>query len=184
MSLPHQPKSPTIRLNQRQVRELPFWVLENNMSNPSVHLQLGENPAIYGLPWWLRWLRICLQCGRAQFDPWVWKIPWTRAWQPTAVFLPGESPWTEEHLAGYSPWGCKELDTTEWLSTRHSPSYLYGYCKALKHQSLKNILLSQQLPLIKCCEHSAAVILSLSFHPFLLGSSWTQEWSHYSNPTC
>ena len=25
-----------------------------------------------------------------------WKIPWRRAWQPTQVFLPGESPWTEE----------------------------------------------------------------------------------------
>ena len=30
------------------------------------------------------------------FDPWVEKIPWRRAWQPTLVFLPGESPWTEE----------------------------------------------------------------------------------------
>ena len=27
---------------------------------------------------------------------WVRKIPWRRAWQPTPVFLPGESPWTEE----------------------------------------------------------------------------------------
>ena len=35
-----------------------------------------------------------------------------RAWQPTPVFLPGESPWTEEP-GGYSPWGCKELDMTE-----------------------------------------------------------------------
>ena len=26
----------------------------------------------------------------------VGKIPWRRAWQPTPVFLPGESPWTEE----------------------------------------------------------------------------------------
>ena len=26
----------------------------------------------------------------------VRKIPWRRAWQPTPVFLPGESPWTEE----------------------------------------------------------------------------------------
>ena len=25
-----------------------------------------------------------------------WEDPWKRAWQPTAVFLPGESPWTEE----------------------------------------------------------------------------------------
>ena len=30
------------------------------------------------------------------FDLWVGKIPWRRAWQPTPVFLPGESPWTEE----------------------------------------------------------------------------------------
>jgi len=26
----------------------------------------------------------------------IWKIPWSRAWQHTPVFLPGESPWTEE----------------------------------------------------------------------------------------
>ena len=30
------------------------------------------------------------------FEPWVGKIPWRRAWQPTPVFLPGESLWTEE----------------------------------------------------------------------------------------
>ena len=34
--------------------------------------------------------------GRPGFDPWVRKIPWKRAWQPTSVYLPGESPWTEE----------------------------------------------------------------------------------------
>ena len=32
----------------------------------------------------------------SKFDPLVGKIPWKRAWQPTPVFLPGESPWTEE----------------------------------------------------------------------------------------
>ena len=36
------------------------------------------------------------QCRRPGFDPWVGKIPWRRAWQPTPVSLPGESPWTEE----------------------------------------------------------------------------------------
>ena len=30
--------------------------------------------------------------GTPGFDPWVEKIPWRRAWQSTAVFLPGESP--------------------------------------------------------------------------------------------
>ena len=33
---------------------------------------------------------------RDGFNPWVRKIPWRRAWQCTPVFLPGESPWTEE----------------------------------------------------------------------------------------
>ena len=35
--------------------------------------------------------RIGLQCGKPGFDPWIGKIPWRRAWQPTLVFLPGES---------------------------------------------------------------------------------------------
>ena len=37
-----------------------------------------------------------LQCRRPWFDSWVGKIPWRSAWQPTLVFLPGESPWTKE----------------------------------------------------------------------------------------
>ena len=44
-------------------------------------------------------------------------IPWRRAWQPTPVFLPGESP--QRSLVGYSPWGHKESDMTERLSTAH-----------------------------------------------------------------
>ena len=42
-------------------------------------------------PWWLSRYRICLQCRRPGFDPWVGKSPWRRAWQPTPLFLPGES---------------------------------------------------------------------------------------------
>ena len=67
-----------------------------------------------GLPWWLRGWSICLQCGRPGFDPWVGKIPWRRRWQPTPVFLPGESH-GERSLVGYSPCGHKELDMTERL---------------------------------------------------------------------
>ena len=52
---------------------------------------------------------------RYGFDPWVRKIPWRRAWQPTPVFLPGEAH-RQRSLAGYCPWGCKELDTTESLT--------------------------------------------------------------------
>ena len=49
------------------------------------------------------------------FDPWAGKIPWRRAWQPTPVFLPGESH-GQRSLAGYSPGRCKESDTTERLT--------------------------------------------------------------------
>ena len=38
----------------------------------------------------------CRRHKRCRFDPWVGKIPWRRAWQPTPLFLPGESPRTEE----------------------------------------------------------------------------------------
>ena len=41
-----------------------------------------------GLPWELSWYRIHLQCRRPWCDSWVTKI-WK--WQPTAVFLPGQS---------------------------------------------------------------------------------------------
>ena len=49
---------------------------------------------------------------RPGFDPWVRKIPWRRAWQPTPVFLPGECH-GQRSLVGYSLWGCKQLDMTE-----------------------------------------------------------------------
>ena len=50
--------------------------------------------------------------NRHEFDPWVRKTPWRRPWQPTPVFLPGESH-GQRGLAGYSPKGHKESDTTE-----------------------------------------------------------------------
>ena len=46
------------------------------------------------------------------FDPWVGKIPWRRQWQPTPVFLPGESH-GQRSLAGYGLSGCNELDMAE-----------------------------------------------------------------------
>ena len=54
----------------------------------------------------------CRRFKRRRFDPWFRKIPWRRAWQPTLVFLPGESH-GQRSLVGYSPWGCKESDPTE-----------------------------------------------------------------------
>jgi len=49
------------------------------------------------------------------FNPWVRKIPWKRKWQPTPVFLPGQFH-EQRSMAGYSPWGRKESDTTKQLT--------------------------------------------------------------------
>ena len=51
-----------------------------------------------------------MQCRRPVFYPWVGNIPWRRERLPTPVFRPGE------FHGLYSLWGCKESDTTEWLS--------------------------------------------------------------------
>ena len=48
--------------------------------------------------------------------PRLGNIPWRRKWQSTPVFLPGEFH-GQRSLVGYSSWDCKELDTTERLST-------------------------------------------------------------------
>ena len=70
---------------------------------------------------------------RRKFNPRVGKIPWRRNWQPTPVFLPGK-PHGLRSVAGYSPWGRKELDTTENAHTvssmRNSISIFWRFVSA------------------------------------------------------
>jgi len=68
---------------------------------PSLVAQMVKNPPEMG---WGRG-------GRPGFSPWVGKIPWRRACQPTPVFLLGESPWTKE------PGG---LQSTGWQRVGHN----------------------------------------------------------------
>ena len=66
---------------------------------------------------------------------WVGKIPWRRAWQPTPVFLPGEFH-GQRSLAGGSPWGCKQSDTTEQLSVRlcvHTRTHTHTHAHTHAH---------------------------------------------------
>ena len=68
---------------------------------------------LLGLPWWAQVVKkLPAIAGDPGFDPWVRKTPWRREWLPTPVFLPRESH-GQRSLAGYSPWSCKEADTTE-----------------------------------------------------------------------
>ena len=65
------------------------------------------------LPWWLSGKKSACQCNRCGFDPWL-KIPWRRKWQPTPVFLPGESH-GQRSLVGYRPRGSQKSQV--WLSS-------------------------------------------------------------------
>ena len=58
----------------------------------------------------------CRRRKRHSFYPSVRKIPWSRKWQPSSVFLLGKFQ-GDRSLVGSCPWGQKELDMTEWLST-------------------------------------------------------------------
>ena len=54
----------------------------------------------------------------AMWETWVrslgWEDPLEKEMATTPVLLPGESHGGRS-LVGYSPWGCKEVDTTERL---------------------------------------------------------------------
>ena len=101
-------------LGQRAIEKASWkkWQLMQTLR--SKYLEISRNER--GLSWWLRLQRICLQCWRRGWDPWVGKIPWRRAWQPTPVFLPRESLWT------------KELGELEFMGSQR-----VGYDWATKH---------------------------------------------------
>ena len=75
-----------------------------------------------GFPGGVRGKEHACQCRRLErlgFDPWVRNNPWGRKWQPTPVVLLEESH-GQMILVGYRPWGRKESDTADQLSTHAS----------------------------------------------------------------
>ena len=91
----------------------------------------NNHTSMYFCVRWLSRSRNRLQCRRPGLKPRVGKIPWRREWLSAPVFLPGEFH-GQRSLADYSPWGHKELDTTErlphsmWGVGRGSET---GYCQ-------------------------------------------------------
>ena len=87
------------------------WTHWNHSSDTHLN-HLGPVYCFSGFPSGASGKELTCQCRRHMrrgFDPWVWKTPWRRAWQPTLVFLHGESH-RQRSLAGYSPRGCKESE--------------------------------------------------------------------------
>ena len=126
--------------------------LPGDVPNPRLlhllHWQAGSLPlAPFGKPLYSIWVaslvaqlvKICLQCRRPGFDPWVGKIPWRRKWQPTPAFLLGKSH-GQRSLVGCSPWGHKESGTTERLTLTLIQYISWKYTDKLKIQTLKQPL--------------------------------------------
>ena len=87
--------------------------------------------SILGLPW-----RNPPAMGTPGLDPWVGKILWSRARQPASVFLPRESPWTQE------PGGLQSMGVQR-----------VGYDWAIKHSTAhkKQSILIKSIMLIMDC---------------------------------
>ena len=86
-----------------------------------------------GYPLQSSWASLVAQTVKnlpAMRETWVrslgWKSPWRRAWHPIAVSLPGESS-RQRSLAGYSPRGCKELNTTEQQQQKPYQSHCFPF---------------------------------------------------------
>ena len=62
-----------------------FFLLISTCGSTWGQLLLNDCYYYFGLPWWIRRKRICLQYRRPSFD--LWKIPWRRKWLPTPVSL-------------------------------------------------------------------------------------------------
>ena len=91
---------------------------------------------------------------RPGFDPWVGKIPWRRAWQPTPVFLPGESPWTEEP-GGLQSAGLQRVGH-DWVTSLHFTS------------------------LHRCQQTHKATVICNSLHLLL----WQTQWHNSAQSYC
>ena len=79
------------------------------------HFKFDKSVRELGFPGGARENEPGCQCRRRKrhaFDPWVGKIIWNGAWQPTPIFLPGESQ-GQRSLVGYGPWDHRESDMTE-----------------------------------------------------------------------
>ena len=100
------------------------------------------------------------------FNPWVGKVPWRRKWQPTPVFLPGESH-GQRSLVDYRPWGCKESDMTEQLSMEGNIPFGWNLRKGSIAREVFNLgSIEQAVSVMSLNSHIVKCLHSVSsWHP-------------------
>ena len=131
------------------------------------------------LPRWCSGKEPTCQCRRHRrpgFNPWVGKILRGRKWQPTPVFLPRKSH-GQRSLAGYSPWGHRELDTTE---RTHTPLYFQEdfVISQFTNDPGSLILLQDELVMML----SETVMLLVEIKVVLGSTAWGHLGGHLGTP--
>ena len=109
---------------------------------------------------------------RPRYYPWLGKIPWRRKWQPTLIFLPGESH-GQRSLVGHSPKVHKESDRTE--GTEHACTHMSNSTCDPKDYSPPG---SSGHGILQ------ARILEWVAISFSRASSWPRDWTHISHVSC
>ena len=135
-----------------------------NARDPDSIPRSGRSPGEgIGCPLQCSWAYLVAQLVKnppAMQETWVWpwirKIPWRRAWQPTPVFLPGESPWTEEPSRLHSM-GLQRVGH-DWTS-KHSTVYYVKVTLCLSH------------PLLPHCVQKSILLACVSIPALQIGSS-------------
>ena len=98
------------------------------------YMRMYGQYTVYACVWQVYGKESTCQCRthkKQRFDFWVVKILWSRmapGWHPTPV-VSSEKFHGQRSLAGYSPWGHKELDMTKHLNTKHLYMRYMIYCK-------------------------------------------------------
>ena len=105
-----------------------IYVFANCLECLSIFFALRGACVCDGLPRRLSSKESACQCRihrRCGFSLRIGKLPWRRAWQPTPVFLPRESPWTEE------PGGLQSIGSWrvghEWSDLAHMGAHTHTY---------------------------------------------------------
>ena len=91
----------------------------------------------HGLAWWLSGKKSGCQCRGFGFNSWVGKIPWSRKWQPTPVFLPGKFHGQRSQVPGLHSTEPQQRVRFNWYM---STSLVLSTLKVLIHLILAAIL--------------------------------------------
>jgi len=160
-----------------QRRMVATFTLQHYLNYNNVLIQEDE------LPRWFGDKESACQCRRhkrCRFSTWVRKISCSRKWQPTPVYLSGESH-GQRSLAGYSLWGHKELDKTEQLITHTYRRIIASYYNiGTKVNFLPWVLYFLFDVLTGCC---FPFFIKTLLHTISLLKDWTivtclrEEWS-------